>query len=160
MSAPKVDCEYLKDKNCLSIASNDEAREVRKISCNNDNEQTCCYLCSYYHGCEISCAFLGENKRKIKRKVQDAIEESNQPRILRCSLCEKKMQFTKINLRVGGWSGILKSIHPAINTMGEISEELLPVIIYVCPKCGKLEFRAQEKAKERIIDNSLGTFLH
>ena len=69
------------------------------------------------------------------------------------------MVFNQVNLRIGGWSGALKGLHPALDSMGEIGEELLPVLLYVCPKCGKLEFRAQEKAKQRIIDNGLGTFL-
>jgi hypothetical protein len=158
MTGPKVECEFLKDTNCLSVASNEEAKEARKVGCNNDNEQACCYLCTYYHECEISCVFLGENKRVIKRKPIGT--DGNQTKILRCSSCDQKMVFNKINLRVGGWSGALKGLHPAIDAMGEMGEELLPVIIYVCPKCGKLEFRAQEKAKERIIDNTLGPFLH
>jgi hypothetical protein len=157
MDNTKVDCKYLKDESCLSIASNDEAKEVRKISCNNDNEQACCYLCSYYHGCEISCAFLGENKKVIKRKP--IVTDEKQSKILRCSSCDQKMVFNQVNLRVGGWSGALKGLHPAIDALGELDEELLPVILYICTKCGKLEFRAQEKAKERIINNSLGTFL-
>ena len=31
----KVECEFLKDGDCASIASNDEAKEVRRISCSN-----------------------------------------------------------------------------------------------------------------------------
>jgi hypothetical protein len=62
--ASKVKCEFLQDENCSSIMENDEAKEVRKISCDNDNEQACCYLCDRYQGCEISCNFLGENKNQ------------------------------------------------------------------------------------------------
>jgi hypothetical protein len=65
------------------------------------------------------------------------------------------MVFKEVNLRVGGWSGVLKGLHPALDVMGELGEELLPVTLYVCPKCGKLEFRAQEKTKERIISGIL-----
>jgi uncharacterized C2H2 Zn-finger protein len=155
---PKVNCEYLKDGNCQSIVSNEEAKEARKVGCNNDNEQSCCYLCSYYHGCEISCAFLGENKRLIKRKI--AIADEKQINFLRCPQCDQKMVYNQVSLRVGGWSGALKGLHPALDMMGELGEELIPVLLYVCPKCGKLEFRAQAKAKERLINNSLGTFLH
>jgi hypothetical protein len=158
MTEPKVECEYLENGNCQSITSNDEAKEVRKISCNNDDEGACCYLCSYYHRCEISCAYLGENKRIIKRKTN--VTEGTTSKILRCSSCDQKMVFREVNLRIGGWSGALKGIDPALDTIGELGEQLLPVILYICPKCGKLEFKAQEKAKEKIIDNALGVFLH
>lgn len=101
-------------------------------------------------------AFLCENKRIIKRK--SIATDEKQSKILRCSECDQKMVFNQVNLRVGDWSGALKGLHPAIDAMGEIGEELLPVLLSVYPKCGKLEFRAQEKAKERIIDNSLEHF--
>ena len=38
--------------------------------------------------------------------------------------------------------------------MGEFDEELLPVMVYVCPKCGRLEFIVEEKTKRKIIDRS------
>jgi hypothetical protein len=158
MTEPKVECEYLENGNCQSITSDDEAKEARKVGCNNDNEEACCYLCTYYHGCEISCVYLGENKRIIKRKQN--VTEGTLSKILRCSSCDQKMVFREINLRIGGWSGALKGINPALDTIGELGEQLLPVILYICPKCGKLEFKAQEKAKEKIIDNALGAFLH
>lgn len=147
-------CEYLKEGNCKSIAENDEAKEVRKISCNNDNEQACCYLCSYYNGCQISCTFLGENKSKTKNKQKTDKNEANQPSILRCPLCDSKMRHAKMNLRVGGWEGVTKGLPLGIGEFGEIQEELLPVVIYVCPNCGKLELIAQEKTKQKIMDRS------
>ena len=61
------------------------------------------------------------------------------------------MLNTKMNLRAGGWEGFTKGLPFGIGEFGEISEELLPVIVYVCPKCGKLEFMAQEKTKQKII---------
>lgn len=154
MADSKIKCQYLKDGNCESILTNDEAKEARKISCNNDNEQACCYLCSYYHGCGISCVFLGENKSKPKKYQKKVKTESSVPSILRCPLCNSKMHSSKMNIRVGGWQGVTKVLHPAIDLMGEIGEELLPVIIYVCPNCGKLEIIAQEKAKQMILERS------
>jgi hypothetical protein len=141
MSETKVECKYLKDTNCLSIVSDDEAKEVRKISCNNDNEQSCCYLCSRYQECEISCNFLGENKNKSnKKQPSDSIEE-NKIRVLRCPLCNSKMLHSEIKLRIGGWSGIMQAL--PLGSLGELGEKLLPVVLYFCPKCGKLEFMAQ-----------------
>jgi hypothetical protein len=148
----KVKCEFLKDGDCASIASNDEAKEVRKISCSNDNEQACCYLCSRYQGCEISCDFIGENKNKSQNKQPPDSIEKNKIRVLKCPLCNSKMIHSEIKLRIGGWSGIMQAL--PLGSLGELGEELLPVVLYVCPKCGKLELVAQEKTKQKIIDRS------
>ena len=150
----KVKCEFLKDGDCTSIMANDEAKEVRKISCSNDNEQACCYLCSRYQGCEISCNFLGENKSKSHNNKQSETIGDNKIRVLRCPLCDSKMLHTKINLRAGGWEGMTQALPLGIGEIGEISEELFPVLVYVCPKCGKLEFIAPEKTKQKIINRS------
>ena len=64
------------------------------------------------------------------------------------------MLHSKLNLGAGGWDGITKGLPFGIGEIGEIGEELLPVIIYVCTKCGKLEFMAQERTKQRIIFES------
>lgn len=152
MDTCKVKCQYLKDGDCASITSNDEAEEARKISCNNDNKQACCYLCSYYHGCEISCVFLGETKNKPKNKQKKDNTEANQPNILTCPLCNSKMLHAKADLRIGGWTGLMKLV--PFGELGELGEELLPVTLYVCSKCGKLEFMAQEKTKQKIINRS------
>ncbi|MGD6809206.1 MAG: hypothetical protein ACQCN3_05850 [Candidatus Bathyarchaeia archaeon] len=148
MAEHKVECQFLEGVNCKAISDSEEAKETRKDSCNNDNIEACCYLCSHYNKCKISCAYLGENKRVVKYKTI-------LPEEIKCSSCNKQMVFRKLSLRVGGCSGLLKSLHPAFDTIGELEEELLPVILYICPKCGKLEFRMQEETKEKLIDNTL-----
>ena len=122
----QVKCKFLEDGNCSSVMANDEAKEVRKISCSNDNEQACCYLCSYYKGCEISCNFLGENKNQSKNKRSVDSVKAKKKSVLRCPLCDSKMLYTKMNLRAGGWEGFLeKGLPLRIGEFGEISEELL-----------------------------------
>jgi len=53
------------------------------------------------------------------------------------------MSQTRTKFRINGWEGL----HPKLtgDDLGERGEELLPVIVYLCPKCGKIEFRADEK---------------
>jgi hypothetical protein len=132
----KVECKFLKAGKCVSIAESEEAKEARKTDCKSNNKQSCCYLCSNYEGCEISCTFLGEKEK------------------MRCPLCNSKMFHSEMNLRAGGWSGAMKGLPLGIGEFGEIAEELLPVIVYVCPNCGKLEFIAKEKTKQKIINRS------
>jgi hypothetical protein len=143
--ASKVICEFLRDGNCFSVMVNDEAKEGRIISCSNSNVQACCYLCTRSQGCEISCNVLVDNKSEPRNIQPENSSEDNKLQVLKCPLCDSKMLHSKMNLRAGGWEGMARALP---------LEELLPVIIYVCPKCGKLEFIAQEKTKQKIIDRS------
>ncbi len=127
-------CEFLNNQNCKSVIENDEAKEARKNDCGNHNKQSCCYLCSNYEECGISCNFLGDKNA------------------LSCPLCETRMLSTKASLRIGGWTGLMKLV--PFGGLGELGEEVLPVTLHVCPKCGKLELMAQEKTKQKIINRS------
>lgn len=60
------------------------------------------------------------------------------------------MLHSEVKLRTGGWSGLMQLV--PFGSWGEVEEELLPVMIYLCPKCGKLEFMALEKTRQKIID--------
>lgn len=131
----KVECKFLKDGECISIVENEEAKEARKDGCSNESKRACCYLCSNYEKCEINCNFLGDSKN-----------------FLVCSLCDTQMVSAKASLRIGGWTGLMKLV--PFGSLGEIGEEKLPVILHVCPKCGKLEFIAQKATKQKIIDRS------
>ena len=153
-----VSCEYLKNgDSCSAISGNDEARAARHESCENDNEEACCYFCPFYHTCRISCVYLGENKRKRTSdlKIDDKTETTPKPIVRKCPLCDLKMRHARINLRVGGWEGYYRGLPFGISEIGEDQERLLPVVVYVCLKCGKLEFFAGEKTKQRISTGSL-----
>ena len=144
-----INCKYLKDTDCLSIQENVEAKAARKVACENKNEKACCYLCDHYSVCEISCDFLGENKNpKTVSKV-----DNKKINVERCPKCDSKMHYAIVNLRVGGWEGVFNVL--PVGALGTIQEELLPVKVYVCSKCGKMEFYALEKTKQKII-NEMG----
>jgi hypothetical protein len=121
-----VKCEYLEGETCNGILTSDEGKEARQESCKNDNKYACCYLCPFYRDCEIGCEFLGEGIRE-------------------CPTCSSDMYPAKVTLRVGGWTGLWKLV--PFGGLGEFGEELLPVIIYTCSKCGKMEFFAEKKTK-------------
>ena len=146
----KTGCEFLKDGNCLSIMTNDEAREGRLIGCSNSNIRACCFLCSRLQGCEISCKLEVNRNEKEENLIDDGSEE-NKIQTLTCSLCDIAMLNSRMNLKA---ETSTKSVPLTIGKIGEIPEEILPVLIHVCPKCGKIEFMAQEKTKQRIIDRS------
>jgi hypothetical protein len=142
-----IACQYLNKQSCSAITSSEEVKEAREQNCVNDNQQACCYLCESYDNCEISCNFLGENTNKTKKP-----KTRKQIQIIKCPLCETKMLCTEAKLRIGGWSGIMQFL--PFGNLGELDEEVLPVKLYVCPKCGKLELMAQEKTIQTIISRT------
>jgi hypothetical protein len=143
----KKGCEFLKDGNCLSIMTNDEAREERLIGCSNGNIRACCSLCSRLQGCDISCK-LEVNRNEEDLPIDDG-SENKKIQTLTCSLCNVEMLNSRMNLKVETAN---KRVPLAMGKIDEISEELLPVVIYLCPNCGKMEFMAQQKTKQRIIN--------
>jgi hypothetical protein len=60
------------------------------------------------------------------------------------------MIHSEVKLRTGGWSGLMQLL--PFGSWGELGEELLPVEVYVCVRCGKIEFMAPEKTRQRIIE--------
>jgi len=145
----KVECEYFRDGTCFSIMTNDEEKERRLMGCSNSNIRACCFLCSRLQGCEISCRKEVNKNEKVDKLMDDGSKKNSVP-TLTCSSCDVVMLNSRMNLRAEVSN---KNVPLAMGEIGEIAEELLPVLIYMCPKCGKIEFMAQEKTKQKIIDN-------
>ena len=158
MKEKKNDCQYFKNGNlCAAVLENEEAKAARRLTCENDEETACCYLCSFQKTCDISCRYLGENQSEPERKgKEEKVAESESPRVLRCHSCGLKMRPARTKLRIGGWEGITKTavrqiFGEGVSELGEMEEELLPIIVYLCPKCGRMELVAEEKAKEKLL---------
>lgn len=120
-------CEYLENEDCSAISSNEEAKNTRNENCESSNKSGCCYLCAFRPNCEVNCMLLGEK---------------------RCSACGSEMRQMKMNLRVDGMTG------PWMLEPGDFrdsSKYVLPVTAYSCPKCYKLEFFTQKKAKQKKV---------
>lgn len=147
-------CEYLNiDKLCTAFIDNPKAQASRQLKCANDEKTTCCYLCNYRPQCTISCKYLGQTENYTytapKTQTQSAPEaEKNQETetptaesvpVSFCFTCNAEMVWTKTRLTIEGWNGP----KPAW-----VSEKNLPVTIYLCPKCGKIEFKADQNQTE------------
>jgi hypothetical protein len=145
-------CEYLtNEKLCLAASESEKARSIRRVRCKNDEKMTCCYLCMFVLDCATPCRFLGsiENEpmpvdsEKTKVDSSFVMEEKTEEDEIKndpvtCSLCDIEMSQTRTKFRIDGWKG-------AIQNIKEDEVEDLPVIIYLCPKCGKIDFRADDK---------------
>ena len=70
-----------------------------------------------------------------------------------CS-CGAVMQFAeKADFRVGGTSGGWKLL---FGEWAELGESMIPLDVYVCPRCGMIRLFADEETKKRLLRLSEG----
>ena len=147
-------CEYLTiEKLCSAVSESEKAKANRQARCQNDEKMTCCYICLSKRECSISCKFLGnignetspveaektETQSTVgSDKKTEAPQTENVP-VTCCSLCNVEMSQTRTKFKINGWRGL----HPKLSG-DDSGEEFLRVIVYLCPQCGKIEFRADE----------------
>lgn len=154
MSDIATSCEYYTpEATCLAVAENPKAKANRQQKCLNEQKQSCCYTCIQSRECIISCKYLGtvENQPKPQETTKPqpetpmpqqktaqttpVIAPKNVP-VAYCTSCNVEMTPKKAKLR----------LDPEDNKQfGEYTpqtEDNLPVIVYLCPLCGRIEFRA------------------
>ncbi len=164
MSDLAASCEYLtSEKLCSAVSESEKAKVARQVRCENDEKMTCCYLCLFKRKCTTSCNYLGNVEDKsqqigaekaeadntlIKNEKSEVDNTKNAP-VISCFSCNLEMCQAKTKFRIDGWEGLQQS--PANGELERLGEEFLPVIIYLCPKCGKIEFVAEEKTKQRLL---------
>ena len=150
-------CEYLtSEKLCLAVSESEKAKASRKVKCKNDEKMTCCYLCMFVLDCATPCRFLGNTENDSSQvEVEKTNAEStfinetkteedkseNIPSLC-CSLCNQEMSKTRTEFKIEGWEGSNQKL--ADQDSGKLGEKVLPVIVYLCPKCGKIDFRADK----------------
>ncbi len=147
-------CEYLTiEKLCSAISESEKAKANRQLKCRNNQKNTCCYLCPSRQECAISCKFLGntgnESSPDKAEKTEDKssfntdkteASQTEKASVTCCSSCNVEMSQTKTKFKINGWS----ELHP--NPSGNSSgEEFLPATVYLCPQCGKIEFKADRE---------------
>jgi predicted RNA-binding Zn-ribbon protein involved in translation (DUF1610 family) len=69
--------------------------------------------------------------------------------IRKCSYCGQNAQFVyTAQFRVGGTSGGAKLI---LGEWAELGESMVPMYVFVCPNCGKIELYATEDLRQQAI---------
>jgi hypothetical protein len=145
-------CEYLtNDKLCLGVCESEKAKAARQVRCKNSEKMTCCYLCMFVLDCETPCRFLGNSENEsqqidaernsINRSNSNDIPEENKTEnvpVTFCSLCNVEMSQTMTRFKIEGGKGQNQ----------KICEEVMSVIVCICPKCGKIDLWAGEKVNE------------
>lgn len=150
-------CEYLtSEKLCLAVSDSERAKASRQVRCKNEEKMSCCYHCLFVLGCATPCRFLGnaenssspievekidvESKGKDDNKIKEyQPEKATGPC---CSLCDVEMSQTQTEFRIDGRERLPQS---ADNSLGKLGKDVLPIIVYFCPKCGKIDLKVDEK---------------
>jgi hypothetical protein len=151
-------CEYLtSEKLCLAVSEREKSRASSHVRCKNDEKMTCCYLCMFVLDCANPCRFLGgyENEQQQvdaeKTKIISSVisEEKTQGNktenasVTFCSVCNVEMLQTKTKFKIDGWKESNQKLDG--DDSARFGAEVLPVIVYLCQKCGKINFRADEE---------------
>jgi hypothetical protein len=158
MSDLASSCEYLtSEKTCFAVSESEKARTIRKVRCRNDEKMTCCYLCMFVLDCPTPCKFLGNGENERRQIDQDEAliirstvneeklgdDKTENTSVTYCTACDAETLQTRTKLKIDGWKG-----QKPTDSM-QFDVEVLPVIVYLCPKCGKIDFRSEEKIDRR-----------
>jgi hypothetical protein len=144
-------CEYLTiDKLCSAVSESEKAKANRNIRCQNEEKASCCYICEIRRDCLIKCKFLGNTENDFRptenEKATDEVtrtETKTQTSTSKetpffCSSCSGEMSQAKTQFKVNNWKGL----NPQLASEGLDKSEMLSAIVYLCPQCGKIEFKA------------------
>jgi predicted RNA-binding Zn-ribbon protein involved in translation (DUF1610 family) len=72
--------------------------------------------------------------------------------VKKCQTCNLEMEFAeRANFRVGGTGGGWKLL---FGELAELGESMIPLEVYVCPKCGRIELFADEETKQHLLELS------
>ena len=85
-----------------------------------------------------------------KDREEELKKLENDDSLIPCPICKSKMVHTEVKLRTGGWNGYWQ-LFP-FGSLGELAEELMPVEVHVCMRCGKIEFMAPERTRQKLIE--------
>ncbi len=76
---------------------------------------------------------------------------NNVSEVKKCQTCGVEMLFAGENdFRTGGTSGGWKLL---FGEWAEIGEGMFPLLVYVCPQCGKVELYASKRIRQKLIQN-------
>jgi len=148
-------CEFLNAGGSCSVFSDNSRVQVnRRLKCVNSQKSGCCYLCLFRSQCSVGCNYLGRSEGSVglgyvsdgvgcgvvdKSSVESGSFEGVS--VVVCSSCNVEMVWAKVCLPVDDWHGDVSFL---------VSEKLLPVIVFLCPCCGRVEFKGDVVVKRGV----------
>jgi hypothetical protein len=131
------------------VAESEKAKANREVKCEHVEKLSCCYVCPSRLHCAISCKYLGSPEASYVPVAEKAPTDSTIDRpkehiktviandqVKYCLVCSVEMSEAKTELRVDDWKGHKPNMSSA---------DMLPVVIYLCPRCGKIELKADRQ---------------
>jgi hypothetical protein len=107
----------------------------------------CANPCRFLGGYENETIQVDSEKSKINSSViseeKTEVSKTENASVTFCSLCNVEMSQTKTKFNIDGWKESNQKLNG--NDSVRLGAEVLPVIVYLCSKCGKITFRADEK---------------
>ncbi len=82
-----------------------------------------------------------EAEKTANNSKKTELDQTKNGSLICCSMCNVKMSQTRTKFKIEGWED--SHIKLVDDDSGKPIEELLPVTVYLCPRCGRIEFRAR-----------------
>ena len=137
---------------CLVVSDSEQEKARRQVLCRNVEKMTCCYLCMFVLGCATPCQFAGDSEnepQQINNKVtsiNNAAVAEQKPKeedkkenatVTCCCTCNIEMMQSRTK--------VVLDEKTANHNLKQLGVKELPVIVYICPKCGKIDLKVEEK---------------
>lgn len=145
-------CKYLTNER---LCENEMEKASRQIRCRNVEKLTCCYLCMFVLDCAKPCQFEGNSdepqqidtkqtpaKDTVIREYQPEGDKTKSTPAVCCSSCSAEMIQTRTKFTI---DQVKESPRKLANDNSKTWDKELPVIVYICLKCGKIDLRVEEK---------------
>lgn len=99
-----------------------------------------------------------EQTEKEKKELR-SLSKFKKIEEMRCPLCNTLMLSSIVTFRVGGWSGKANVasdllVSPLVTKIGQVQEQLLPIVVYFCVKCGKIELVGTYSALKNLLEDT------
>ena len=145
-------CKYLTNE---KLCENELEKASRQLRCRNVENMTCCYLCMFVLNCATPCQFSGNSevepqiinhtqtpvKNTVINEQQQKEDKTKSNPITCCPSCNNEMLQTQTKFKIDK-----DSCQKLTNSnLMKTSKKELPIIVYICPKCGKIDLKVDEK---------------
>ena len=83
----------------------------------------------------------------LNQHLESPVDEHKEPP-LKCSSCDTVMDvYYGVPFRVGGTGPAMRAL---IGEWAELGEQPIPIDLFVCKKCGRIQLFASEKTRRRL----------
>ena len=119
----RVKCEYFSDDgSCKAISKNPEGRTLRDEFCINELGDSCCYICPNQETCEISCNFLGSEKKQEPGKINQMTRVKHEITKYQKSIEKLSVFFAEGKISEESYLRSVRRLESKINDLKELEK--------------------------------------